>query len=303
MADRVTWIGDGSNLGFIDACNLGAGVAAGDILVFVNPDAVVRPDAMAALAACLDEASIGLATGLVELDDEPGTVNAAGNPVHYSLLSWAGGWGEPTAEHSQAKDVASVSGALFAVRRTDWERLGGFFGPMFAYGEDAELSLRTWLAGQRVRYVPTAVASHHYEFTRNPGKLGLLERNRWISLLTVYEASTLRRLVPGLSLVEAGIWMTALRQGWVADKAAAVVWCWRNREQIRRRRREVQSARVLPDTALLPVLASRITPSVRSGQHVPRVVNGLLSALRPRASRTRSSERLAAGNRADTPMG
>src|SRR3712207_2715046 len=50
----VTVLEPGRNLGFAGGCNHGAARAAGDVLAFVNGDAVVRPTALAALAAALD---------------------------------------------------------------------------------------------------------------------------------------------------------------------------------------------------------------------------------------------------------
>ena len=93
-------------------------------------------------------------TGLVVMVDDPGMVNAAGNPVHFLGISWAGGYGERVSEHAVPRDVASVSGALFAVRRRVWERLGGLDPAYFLYHEDADLSLRVHLTGLRVVYCP-----------------------------------------------------------------------------------------------------------------------------------------------------
>ena len=73
---------------------------------------------------------------------------------------------------------------------------------MFAYLEDTELSLRCWQRGLKVMFVPDAVVLHDYEFSRNPSKLGLLERNRLIMLLTLYERHTLAVLAPALLAVE-----------------------------------------------------------------------------------------------------
>ena len=77
------------------------------------------------------------------------------------------------------------------VRADRFAALGGFCEPMFAYCEDTDLSLRCWQRGWRVVLVPDAVVLHRYEFSRNPQKLFLLERNRLLMVLTVYSGRLL----------------------------------------------------------------------------------------------------------------
>jgi len=276
---RIRWIRPGRNTGFTGGCNRGAAAARGEVLVFVNSDAVVAPDAVAALADAVAQPGVGLATGCVELYDEPGVVNAAGNPVHYSLFSWAGGWGDPVAEHAEPREPASVSGALFAVRRDLWERLGGFHEALFAYGEDVEISLRAAMAGYRIRYEPRARARHHYEFHRNPAKMYLLERNRLVNLVTLYQGGTLARLGAGLLVVEAGTLAAAARHGWLRHKIAGYGWLLHNRGDVMRRRHLVQRRRLLGDRALSGRWADALSPSPRSGADVPAPVNAIISAL------------------------
>lgn len=273
----VRLLGQGENLGFAAGCNRAAAAGTGSVVVFLNSDARLRPGAVAALAAALEADDLGLAAGRVALADEPEIVNAAGNPVHVSLLSWAGGWGDPMADHQSPTETASVSGALFAVRRDVWQDLGGFWEGHFAYGEDVDLSLRCWQSGRSVRLVPDAVADHHYEFSRNRNKFYLLERNRWINLATLYEGSTLVRMLPILAFVEMGVWTTALRSGWLSEKRRAVAWCLAHRKELRARRRQVSTRRNVHDREVVIRLQFMIDPSARSDEHVPAWVNRIMA--------------------------
>ncbi len=275
---RLTWLTPGRNLGFTGGCNLGAAALDTPIVAFVNSDAVVAPGAIATLAAELADDRVGLVSGQVVLLAEPEVINSVGNPVHYSLISWAGGWGDPVGSHPDGVDVASATGALFAVRNRDWQALGGFHEPLFAYGEDVELSLRTWQAGRAVRYVPGAVAAHHYEFSRNPGKFYLLERNRLINLVTLYEARTLRLLLPGLLVIEAGVTAAAIVGGWFPQKLQGWRWLWVNRSTVLRRRALVQRSRCVPDSDIVGLLAEAVTPAEGAGVSVPPVANRALAA-------------------------
>ena len=257
----VRLVGTGGNLGFSGGASLGASESIGDVLVFVNSDAVVRPGSVAALRRALEERDVGLAGGCVLLATDPELVNSCGNPVHVTGHSWAGGYREPFSDHQESMDVTSVSGALFAVRRGLWDELGGMDPRFFMYYEDADLSLRCWLAGRRVRYVPEALATHAYDFSRNPLKLHLLERNRLMSILTVYPAPLLRRALPVLLLTEPLLFVLAVRDGWFRQRVDAWRWLFRHRHVLAERRRAVQSS-VTARHALDHRLTTRLTQSV-----------------------------------------
>jgi GT2 family glycosyltransferase len=265
----VTVVTPGTNTGFAGGCNLGARHARSPVLAFVNGDAVVRPGALHALADTLEDDEVGLASSSLRLYDEPEVMNSAGNPVHFAGLSWAGGLGDPASEHAAPQDIASATGAATAVRADRFAALGGFCEPMFAYCEDAELSLRTWQRGWRVRYVPEAVVLHRYEFSRNSLKSYLLERNRLYLLATLYERRTLLVLLPVLVALDAAVALVALRQGWFREKARGWWWLWRHRSEVAARRREVQQARRMPDRQVLRLLTGDFAPGESTGLAAP----------------------------------
>lgn len=265
----LTVVRPGTNTGFAGGCNLGASRSDAPLVAFVNGDAVVEPGALARLADALADPSVGLVSGSVRLADRPDTMNSAGNPVHYSGLSWAGGLGEPATAHDRAVDVASVSGAAMMARRQHFEALGGFSELMFAYLEDAELSLRTWAHGLRCVYVPDSVVLHHYEFSRNPAKMYLLERNRLMLVTTLYERRTLLLLWPALAGLELALLLIAARQGWLRQKLAGYRWLLGHRDNLRERRRVLQSARRHGDEVLVPLLTGDFTPGDDAGLSAP----------------------------------
>jgi len=258
---EVQVIRPGSNTGFAQGCNLGAAAATGDVLALVNPDAIVEPAAMARLAAVAGEPAVGIATASLRLAEDPAVLNSAGNPVHYLGLAWAGAYGEPAAAHAARTAVASASGACCALRRSLWVELGGFEPAYFAYHEDVELSLRCWQRGLPVVYVPDAVVLHRYSFTRNAGKNYLLERNRLLTVLTVYSARSLVLLAPALALLECALLGAAAASGWLPQKLAGYGWLLRHAALIRRRRRLVQTERRCADREWTTRLAGRFSPA------------------------------------------
>ena len=256
----VTVLRPERNLGFAGGCNLGARHTRGEVLALVNGDAVVAPDALAALAEVAMKPDVGIATASVRLADEPHRLNSGGNDVHFLGFSWSGRFGEEASRFQERRDVAGASGAGMALRRDLWEDLGGFDDRYFAYHEDAELSLRCWQRGWRVVYVPEAVVVHRYEFSRNPTKYYLVERNRLVLVLTAFEGRTLALLAPALVVVEAAMLAVAVAGGWWRQKLAGWAWLARNRRWVLARRRQLQAERTVPDRELAGRLAARIEP-------------------------------------------
>jgi GT2 family glycosyltransferase len=281
---RVRVVDPGTNLGFAAGCARGVDEARADTIAFVNSDAVVRSDALANLVAPLGDPSIGITTASIRLARDPELVNSAGNGVHLLGFSWCGGLYDDASDHRTARDVASASGAAMALRRCTWDELGGFVPEFFTYYEDTELSLRSWQRGRRVVFVPDAVVTHEYVQARNPRKLYLVERNRLVSLFTLYERRTLTLLFLPLVVVELAMFAVALGQGWGRAKASAWWWLLRNRDWVRRRRVEVQAARTVPDSALLHLYSVHVAdgndPLPRAAVMADRLLAAYLIAAR-----------------------
>jgi GT2 family glycosyltransferase len=257
----VVVVRPGENLGFAGGCDAGAAAASGEVLALVNSDAVAEPGALAALAAVALEPGVGVATASVRLAEDPGRLNTAGNPLHYLGLVWAGGFAEPATAHARRTEVPLASGAGCALRRALWEELGGFAPEYFAYHEDAELSWRCRRRGLSVVFVPDAVVVHRYEFSRTATKQYLLERNRWILVLTLYGTRTLVLLAPALLAFEVAITAVAAVQGWLPAKVRGWVWLARHAGWVARRRAELRAERRVPDRELARWVTGRFDPA------------------------------------------
>ena len=240
--DRITRLDPGTNTGFAGGCNLGVARLDTEFVTLVNSDCVLHSDTLAQLAAEAARPGIGPVMASIRLAEPPHLLNSAGNPVHLMGLSWAGRMNEEETR-TEPFDVTGASGACVMLRRAVWHELGGFDEAYFAYLEDTELSLRAWGRGLAARCVPTAIALHHYEFSRNAHKMYLLERNRLMLVMTLWSRRALVVLGPMLLLIEVMLAAYALVSGWGRQKAKGWVWVWRNRAHIRERRRQLQGER------------------------------------------------------------
>lgn len=262
----------GENVGYAGGCNRGARAARGEALVFLNPDTVARPGALAALLAPL--AGAALSTACVVHMRQPALVNTCGNTVHYTGLAYCRGAGRPASELAEACEVDAVSGAAFAIRRDVFERLGGFDERFFMYVEDTDLSLRARLDGERVVYAPGAVVEHDYRPAYTPAKAFYLDRNRHLMLLKNLSAPTWRRMLPGLLLGELVTWGFLLIKGprfW-GVKPRVYGWLWARRAAIRAGRPAQPSA---AERALLGRLAYRLEFEQLANRALARLAGAL----------------------------
>src|SRR5262249_52660166 len=133
--DGVRVIRPGHNLGFAAGCDLAVEQTSRSAVVLINPDAIVRDDAVARLVRAAGDESVGIATAGLRLADRPEAMNSAGNEVHFLGFSWCGGLGEPASQHAVGRDCASASGAAMLLRREVWERFGGLTPEYFMYYE------------------------------------------------------------------------------------------------------------------------------------------------------------------------
>jgi GT2 family glycosyltransferase len=248
----------GGNTGFAAGANTGARAARGDLLLFLNPDAVPAPGFVDAIRAPVGDwtAWMGLVTA-----DHGRIVNTNGGVVHFTGIAWAGEAGAPAPGTLHAPgEVAFVSGACLAIPRAVWERTGGFAEPFFMYHEDVDLSLRLRLAGGRLGVEPRAAVDHDYEFAKGAAKWRALERNRLATVIRCYPAPLLAALAPALAATELALLVVAASGGWLPQKLLAAGDTLRALPRIRRERRAVQATR----TTSAREFAAWLTPDLDS---------------------------------------
>jgi GT2 family glycosyltransferase len=260
--ERARIVDAGGNLGFAGGAALGASEARAEMLVFLNQDTVVEPGALEALAQVGGEPGVGVAMARLRLLDRPELLNSRGTAVHVSGIVWAAGYGEPAESVPERQEIAAASGAALAIRRELYEELGGFSPELFMYLEDVELSWRARLRGLRVVVEPRADVLHEYEFSRNAGKLALLERNRIVFVLSAYSLRLLALLAPVLVATELAMLALALRQGWLRGKLGGWWWLLRRPRWLLRHRRQTQRLRRVSDRELARFLRPTLDPGM-----------------------------------------
>lgn len=163
LSGDVRVIRNEENLGFVRACNQGAGVARGKYLLFLNNDTVPQPGWLAALlrTAEADERVAAVGAKLVYPD---GRLQEAGGIIFNDGSGWNFGRLDDPAKpaYQELVEVDYCSGACLLVRRRAFEQVGGFdlrYAP--AYYEDTDLCFSLRDRGYQVMYCPEAVVVHY----------------------------------------------------------------------------------------------------------------------------------------------
>lgn len=260
-APQALLIRNVANEGFAAAANRGAARARGDLLVFLNPDAVPEPGFADAIRAPLEDARGWVAWMGLVLAEGGTVVNTSGGVVHFTGIAWAGQMGMPVERAGlEAREVPFLSGACLAVPAVVWRERGGFPPEFFMYCEDVDLSLRLRLIGGRLGIEPRARVDHDYVFHKGALKWRMLERNRWATIIRTYPPGLLAVLAPALLATEVALVAVAVEGGWAGSKALAATDTLRALPRLLRERRAIQAGRQVSAATF----AAALTPDLSS---------------------------------------
>ena len=161
LAPLAPWEGRTKGLRFAEANisaarNAAAGIAAGDVLAFLDDDAVPEPTWAVRLSVAFDDSKVSLAATTLLGPD--------GIRPQYGLRFVTPDGIEKPLDAAPGL-VASASavrteGASMGIRRAALSELGGFDPAFRFYMDETELNLRAHAAGLTTAWVPGAVAHH-----------------------------------------------------------------------------------------------------------------------------------------------
>jgi len=164
----VTLVGDGANRGFSGANNLGASVAKGEFLLFLNSDVIpVEPGWLIPLAQTLDD-SPDVGAVAPRLVYPGGGIQHAGMAFKFNTTFkvWTNvhpGKGlDPEFDDGPLQvDVPAVTGACLLMRREHYDQVGGWDeGYLIGDFEDSDLCLALRDLGLRIVYDRSVTLVH-----------------------------------------------------------------------------------------------------------------------------------------------
>jgi GT2 family glycosyltransferase len=210
---RIRIVRRARNGGYAAGANAGWRATEAPIVAILNQDLILESDCVEQMRQVLvEQPGEVLVSPKLVLKSDPTQVNAVGNDVHLSGVTWCHGLGTAASDWHGVLEVTAISGAAFMASRAFLEQLGGLEESYFMYMEDVDLSLRTSLDGGRCLVACDAVAIHDWSLDLNPTKFGLLERNRrrlWRNVIS--DGGKRERVI--LAQAELLGWLYALRRG------------------------------------------------------------------------------------------
>ena len=246
----VTLVQTERNLGYGGAANRGIATCTAPVVLLLNSDTIVAPDALQALDRHLAQHPAAAVIGprLTDLEGtlQPSTFSfpSAGDlligetGLHLLLRRIPGVRNRllRTWAHDAERPVPWVIGAALAIRRQPFELVDGFDESFFMYWEEVDLCRRLGNAGFEVRFAPVTTVQHVRSVStrKQPDAM----RRQWLVSFRTYlvkhesrrDAAQVLWLLR--SIVRARVGRDAARLPWISDderrqRLAASIAGWR----------------------------------------------------------------------------
>jgi GT2 family glycosyltransferase len=155
---------------FSAACNAGAAVARGELLLFLNNDIeVIHADWLEELIRWAQRPDVGIVGAQLLYPDRTiqhaGVVFGLGLVGHIFARASEGESGVFGSSDSY-RNYLAVTGACQMMRKDVFRQLGGYDERFRLSFQDVVLCMEAWTAGYRVVYTPFARLVHHESYTR-----------------------------------------------------------------------------------------------------------------------------------------
>ena len=267
---HVRTVRNDENLGFVGACNQGAQLANGELVLFLNDDTLVEPGALRALVdALVEHPAWGACQAKLLLMHDPSRLDTAGSFLTATGFLVHRGSHEPETSYVGSDEIFAAKGAALVVRRRALDEVGVFDPDFFAYFEDSDLCWRLWIAGWEVGFAAEARIRHRLGATATTMSAELVQfhsfKNRICSALKNCGARRLVWLLPlhlGLCFGVAVWFRVQGRPELSRAVLRAIVWNGRNARRTLRKRMLVQRNRGASDAEIWHRISRRT--SVRS---------------------------------------
>ncbi len=142
------------NKGYAEPNNIGARLAKGDYLLFLNNDTIVTPEFISEMIKVSEkDETIAMCQSLLLKPD--GSVDSSGDFIDEIGVVY-----NSKTKSNEIREISSARGASMLVRKKVFEELGGFDEKFFVSFEDVDLGWRAWIMGYRVVMVPKSIVYH-----------------------------------------------------------------------------------------------------------------------------------------------
>ena len=143
-----------SNKGFAEPNNIGAKIANGKYLLFLNNDTIVTPNFISEMVQVIEnDKKIAICQSLLLKPDE--SVDSSGDFIDHLGIVY-----NSTKKTDEIREISSARGASMLIRKDVFDILEGFDEKFYVSFEDVDLGWRTWMIGYKVILTPKSVVYH-----------------------------------------------------------------------------------------------------------------------------------------------
>lgn len=172
---RIRFFHTESRKGLIRAKNIGANLASGDVLIFLDSHCEVNVGWIEPLLTEILRDPKVVVCPIVDIID-PKSLNYSESTIAKGGFNWAMTfewfyfpWDNYNIEETYINPYKSpaMSGGLFALRKSYFHELGNYDGQMEIWGgENIEMSLRIWMCGGTLKIVPCSRVGHLFRYVK-----------------------------------------------------------------------------------------------------------------------------------------
>ena len=143
-----------SNKGFAEPNNIGAKIAKGEYLLFLNNDTVTTTNFISEMVKVLEKDE-KIAICQILLSKPDGNIDSSGDFIDKMGIVY-----NSKTKTDEIKEISSARGASMLIRKKIFDKLGGFDEKFFFSFEDVDLGWRSWILGYKVVIVPNSIVYH-----------------------------------------------------------------------------------------------------------------------------------------------
>ena len=143
-----------SNKGFAEPNNIGAKIAKGEHILFLNNDTVTTSNFISEMVQVLQkDEQVAICQSLLLKPN--GDIDSSGDFIDRMGIVY-----NSKTKIEQIKEISSARGASMMIRKKIFDKLGGFDEKFFFSFEDVDLGWRSWILGYKVVIVPNSIVYH-----------------------------------------------------------------------------------------------------------------------------------------------